>query len=610
MRNFPAQYTLQSQDAVYFPHIPKTAGMTFRTILEDQFHCDDICPATLNAQFAKLSPEQINQFRLFRGHLSYIDIPRLVTEKRLLNVTVLREPIARVISHYDYIRRTPGDPHHQSVMAMTLEEFAQKLSVGRIGKNVQVYYIAKLAKYELNRMSPQEILDLAKHSLDQFAFVGLLERFQDSLFLLSYIFGWKPILNSRKENVSGSSKAKLCDTLPESTLAAIRENTLLDQELYTYAQEIFATRFDDMMQFLVQQYANKLSPQHQVTLQQDPLLKLPPEITNELLNYHTEQRFIEQNLATLPAVQFDFCEPIRGTGWQRRECPENNEDVAYRWIGPEPIATLDLPLTAKPETDYCVELRTICTWVVPSDVLNSLTLTINGQPIALETLYRDTGVKLLRGRIPHETMATDSPFVSVKLQVNRVVNFQFSNLFNPDPRLIGLAFNYIHLFPVVWETEKSASLLLFKDDLWQQVADFVQAHLQPNEVVAAPLAFSAKLPVSVMDYNQILQPQTQCDWVILHKGMTERAIALVAKLFSQRFEPVYSNEVFIVFTQNQSLPSLGYASSHVRSLYLGRIKGHVQFFLEKRLAPWYMERFGPRKTPIKIQKPPTETETD
>jgi hypothetical protein len=610
MRNFPTQYPLQSQDAVYFPHIPKTAGMTFRTLLEDQFRCDDICPATLNAQFAKLSAEQINQYRLFRGHLSYIDIPRLVTAKRLLNVTVLREPIARVISHYDYIRRTPGDPHHQSVMGMTLEEFAQKLSVGRIGKNVQVYYIAKLAKYELNRLSPQEILDLAKQSLDQFAFVGLLEQFQDSLFLLSYIFGWKPILNSRKENVSGSSKAKLWETLPASTLAAIQENTLLDQELYTYAQEIFATRFDDMVQSLVQQYANQLSPEHQASLQQDPLLKLPPEVTNELLNHHTEQRFIEQNQPQHPAVQYDFCEPIRGTGWQRRECPENAEDAAYRWIGPEPIATLDLPLTAKPDTAYFLELRVISTWVVPSDVLNSLTLTINGQPIALETLYRDTGVKLMRGRIPYAAIATGSPFVSLKLQINRVVNFQFSNLFNPDPRLIGLAFNYIHLFPVAWEAEKSASLLLFKDDLWQQVSDFVQSNLKPDEVVAAPLAFSAKLPVTVVDYNQILQPQTHCDWVILHKGMTERAIALVAKLFSQRFEPVYSNEVFIVFARDKSLPSLGYASSHVRSLYLGRIKGHVQFFLEKRLVPWYMERFGPKQVPVKIQKPPTETETD
>lgn len=29
----------------YFLHIPKTAGTTFRVLLENQFHMDDICPA-------------------------------------------------------------------------------------------------------------------------------------------------------------------------------------------------------------------------------------------------------------------------------------------------------------------------------------------------------------------------------------------------------------------------------------------------------------------------------------------------------------------------------------------------------------------------------------
>lgn len=57
MRHFPAQYDLQPDDTLYFCHIPKTAGMTFRTILEDYFACKEICPATLSNQIADYTPE-------------------------------------------------------------------------------------------------------------------------------------------------------------------------------------------------------------------------------------------------------------------------------------------------------------------------------------------------------------------------------------------------------------------------------------------------------------------------------------------------------------------------------------------------------------------------
>ncbi|NJR63267.1 MAG: sulfotransferase family 2 domain-containing protein [Cyanobacteria bacterium CRU_2_1] len=205
MRQFPPQHNLTESDVLYFSHIPKTAGMTFRTIVEDYFSVEEICPATLNAQLAKIPFEELQKYRLLRGHLGFINIPELIPGKNIVNVTFLREPVARVISHYEYIRRMPGDPHYEAVKDMTLEEFAQKLTAGKVRKNIQTYHIAKTHRFKLDGLSPTEILELAKESLDRFAFVGLVERFQDSLFLLSYIFGWKPIINTRKEN---AAKAK------------------------------------------------------------------------------------------------------------------------------------------------------------------------------------------------------------------------------------------------------------------------------------------------------------------------------------------------------------------------------------------------------------------
>ncbi|HEY9663861.1 MAG TPA: sulfotransferase family 2 domain-containing protein, partial [Allocoleopsis sp.] len=314
MRKFPAQYNLQDNDVLYFSHIPKTAGMTFRTIVEDQFKSEEICPATLNAQVKKLQPEDLAKYRLYRGHLGFINLPKLVPGKQIVNVTVLREPIARVISHYEYIRRMPGDPHYRAVKDMTLEEFAQKLTAGKVGKNIQTYHVAKTLRFDLDSLTPAETLELAKQSLDQFAFVGLVERFQDSLFLLSYIFGWKPIINTRKENAAKSKKP--VNELPASTLEVLKENSLLDIELYDYAKEIFESRFDEMVQDLRDRYAEQTG----IELPSDLSQPLSDDQYATLLDRHYQHRYLETGKPISNSYVYDFCLPLVGTGWQRREC--------------------------------------------------------------------------------------------------------------------------------------------------------------------------------------------------------------------------------------------------------------------------------------------------
>jgi hypothetical protein len=613
MKDFPTQYNLCQEDALYFPHIPKTAGMTFRTILEDQFACDEICPATLKAQFAYITPEGLERYRLYRGHLSYIDIPRIV-KKNLVLVTVLRDPVARVISHYEYIRRTPGDPHYEAVKDMTLEEFAQKLSVGRIGKNVQVYYIGKLAKYTLHKLPHDEIMAIAHQSLDRFAFVGILERFQDSLFLLSYIFGWKPILNSRKENVAGSPTDKLYGQIPDSTLEMLRESTRMDQVLYDYALGIFNQRFEAMQQDLLATYGAEFG----LDPTQAPAQGIEPEIMRQMLEKHSAKRFRELHPHIDNTALYDFCQPLRGTGWQRRECPD--ADPAYRWIGPGTTATLELPISPDTKQDYLAEFRVICTWAVAADVLDSLTLTVNGQPVELSVLYRDPGVKLLQAKVLYTVVAESSPFALFKFETNRSAPFKAFNPLNTDPRTVALALNYVQLYPATEERQKSASLNLFEDESWAAIATFLDKLLQPDERVAAPLAFRARLLNPVDNCDRFRTSNETLDWVVLHKSMTDNISPLLFKLVMQGFGPVFANDVFIAFTQRRDIPRLSYTAPHVRSLYLGRVKAYVNFhfdrFLKPRLSRWFgwkgldEKLAGILPSPPSVEPPPLEVEGD
>lgn len=561
MRNFPAQYNLQTNDVLYFCHIPKTAGMTFRTIVEDQFQCRDVCPATLNAQLAKMSPQELQPYRLYRGHLGFINLPELLPEKRVINVTVLREPVARVISHYDYIRRMPGDPHYEAVKDMTLEEFAQRLTAGKVGKNIQTYHVAKTAKFSLEDLSPAETLDLAKASLDDFAFVGLVERFQDSLFLLSYIFGWKPILNSRKENAASSKKP--ASAISESTLAVVQDNTRLDDELYRHAKAIFEARFAAMQHDLLERYGAEVVPE--LSGQTEP--NLSSEQLAALLEKHYDQRYRELHPKSPKVAVYDFCQPLRGTGWQRREYFDG-DPLAYRWIGPTTSATLDLPVD--PRTDAYLELQMVGISVTLPEIADSLKLAVNQQPLSYDLLFSNDGRRILQAYVPQSVLQSDRPFTRIQFEVSRTLSLNSIDSLNPDTRLVGLAFNAVQLFPVDRVNTHSMVTPLFEFEPWRDTVAFMRQHAQPEMPVVAPIVFKTQLANPVFGYATFLK-KGGFTWLVLHKGMVESIDTMMFKLVAQGFAPVYANEVFVIFS-TQKLPKVAYTSPHVKPLYVDYLK--------------------------------------
>lgn len=594
--------------------------------MEDYFQCDDICPATLTAHIADYSKTDLQRYRLFRGHLGYVNIPELLDGKALVNVTVLREPVSRVISHYDYIRRTPGDPHYEMVRNMSLEEYSLNKGAGKLGRNVQTYHVARLLQYDLSSLSRRKIVNLAKRSIDQFAFAGILERFQDSLFLLSYIFGWKPIINSRKENVAKSKKT--LDQLPASTLELLQSHSWIDQELYTYAKAIFEERFNQMVQDLLDKYGTHDQQSAYAASGQKP----DQDTLQQLLEKHAEQRFKELQLPLSAAVEYNFCEPLRGLGWQRRECA--TDDLAHRWMGPVTTATLDLPIamaaatpvTAPPETDgstaiaalsptqtaaitnsqddYLVEFQVPHTWAVAPDILESLTVQVNGHPLPLTMLHSTDVVRMYQGRVPQDWLGGDRLFTELTFQVNRTAVCKNANPLSKDTRLVGVALNYVQAFPSALESQKSLLRQLFNGQS-EVTAAFVSEHLKPHERVVAPLMFKVRLSAAIDTYDTFLKSSEPIQWVILHKGIKQQIEALLWKLARQGFKPVFADDVFVVFAKNRNdLAGVSYLSPHVRHLYLGRYSVQVRSFFtstyEERLRPLYIKYVDRQKKERKM----------
>ena len=112
-----------SQPAVIFLHIPKTAGTTLLRILDRQYPPEVVHSFGADAhqsvvEYKALGEETRNKIRLLRGHMAYGLHEYLPNAAGYF--TVLREPVARVISYYNFIRRTPDHYLYDEVIGKDL----------------------------------------------------------------------------------------------------------------------------------------------------------------------------------------------------------------------------------------------------------------------------------------------------------------------------------------------------------------------------------------------------------------------------------------------------------------------------------------------------------
>jgi hypothetical protein len=102
---------LREQPGLYFWHIPKTAGMSLWTWLEPHYCADAVYRAHLLPDLLRsAAAAELRDKRLFRGH--FVDAPLQLVSSRLTTITVLREPVARSLSHLAHVERAADHPQH------------------------------------------------------------------------------------------------------------------------------------------------------------------------------------------------------------------------------------------------------------------------------------------------------------------------------------------------------------------------------------------------------------------------------------------------------------------------------------------------------------------
>jgi hypothetical protein len=225
---------------ICFVHIEKAAGTTLHYVFRHnhpvRYVVMPALDALTNQPRAVWSASELRVFsrmypRLwgFGGHAvrSYLGYADIVGEP-LRYLTFLRDPIGRYISHFKHLRRVKGP-------SITLE--------GYLGEKL-------FSDFMTTRIAGRPDLDAAMRRLEEdFAFVGLTDRFDEGLVLLKRALGLDGLclnyeqlnVTEEKEKAAGVRVAEPWKTDPALRARIAAENTL-DVQLYAWARDVLWPR--------------------------------------------------------------------------------------------------------------------------------------------------------------------------------------------------------------------------------------------------------------------------------------------------------------------------------------------------------------------------------
>lgn len=226
--------------SVFLMHVPKTAGTSLYSLVENEYDDGVFCSTYpdwpgVKAKVAAFPVDHPMQQAVI-GHFMY-GVHREPELARFLAPTVehgvfLRDPVRRVVSHYNYMIGSTHPIHLQLIdQHPTLESFLDHIWA----RNLQSYFLvgASLAPVLTERLA----LDALSRNFNA---VGLVERFDESVILFAWRFGWRLPYYVPPRNTTKPAPGRIhAGDLDARLVARIREANSCDQAVYDRALEQF-----------------------------------------------------------------------------------------------------------------------------------------------------------------------------------------------------------------------------------------------------------------------------------------------------------------------------------------------------------------------------------
>ena len=221
------QEALSKSVPMAFLHVPKTAGTSFRNEMVNFLGENSVIPTTYDLKSncgLYPEPEKIegilsdrDYVQVIVGHHDFECVSILQPQCEVM--VFIRSPVERAISNLAHLRR--DIPMLTQFDLLTIA----KLNHPHIQYEIRNRHVSMLAGRE------RQDIELAKKSLDSAKFIGVTERYQESVWLSNQMFGWKlkgDLYDNRAKNVYGAD-------VSQDLIDYMTELNQLDIELYDYA---------------------------------------------------------------------------------------------------------------------------------------------------------------------------------------------------------------------------------------------------------------------------------------------------------------------------------------------------------------------------------------
>ncbi len=213
---------------VLFVHIQKTGGMSLYNSMAERFggarsRRFQRSSEEFRQQFLQLTDDEIARLRLLSGHFELpFWLQRPLSDRFV--VSLVREPVERVLSAYRYAKSWPEHRRHDDVGRMTVDEYVTAHAADTARHNWQCRKLCGLPDFALAKA-------MVERQVDLLGAVELIDLFTDAL---ADALGVP--LDIRTDNAS-SDKSPRRDDLDATLISSLQACNVEDYKLWTHVIE-------------------------------------------------------------------------------------------------------------------------------------------------------------------------------------------------------------------------------------------------------------------------------------------------------------------------------------------------------------------------------------